>query len=160
MPYNIELLAIGDDIYADLNRAAAALNGVQNQFRFYPSGRAQRAEAIEFKPDAYTTAEIWTFLRQQRHRVGGHRPYIIAFVTRPLRSERYGNLFGSHQGEEGLAVVTTANTAQYVREISRYCCYYLVRYALSFINPHIRSHDYDARKRCYFHRKLYKPDIR
>src|SRR5262249_50839548 len=56
--------------------------------------------------------------------------------------------------------VTTADTAQYVREIARYCCYYMVRYTLSFINPTIRSHGDPARKKCYFHFKEYKPDIR
>jgi predicted acylesterase/phospholipase RssA len=160
MPYNIELMAIGEDIYSELNRAAAALNGVQDQFRFYPSQGAQSAEGIDFKRDTYVTAEIWTFLREQRRRVGGYRPYIMAFVTRPLQSANYTNLFGSHEGEEGLAVVTTHNAAQYVKEITRYCCYYLVRYALSFINPHIQAHEDEARKKCYFHFKRRKLEIR
>jgi predicted acylesterase/phospholipase RssA len=160
MPYNIELIAIGDDVYPDLHRAAEALNGLQDEFRFYLSPVDQRADGIAFKRDVYKTADVWTFLREHRSRVGGHRPYIIAFATMPLQSERYRNLFGSRQGEDGLAVVTTANTAQYVREITRYYCYYLVRYTLSFINPHISAHGDEARKACYFHQKIYKPDIR
>jgi predicted acylesterase/phospholipase RssA len=160
MPYKIELMAIGEDIYPLLQRAATALNGVQDQFEFHLSSAAQRPEGISFKRSTYTTTEIWEFLRDQRRRFGGLRPYIIAFVTRPLRSPRFSGLFGSHEAEEGLAVVTTSDAAQYVREITRYCCYYLVRYALSFINPHIRSHEEASRKACYFHFKRYKPEIR
>lgn len=160
MPYNIELLAIGEDTYSDLDRAAAALNGVQTQFCFYLSHGVPRAEGIDFKRNTYTTVEIWAFLREQRRRMGGHRPYIIAFVTGPLQSATYANLFGSHEGEEGLAVVTTDNAAQYVKEITRYLSYYLVRYALSFINPHIRVHEEEDRKKCYFHFKRRKLEIR
>ena len=133
---------------------------MQGQFRFYLSDGAQRAEGLGFKRAAYTTTEIWTFLREQRKRVGGHRPYIIAFVTGPLQSAKYANLFGSHDAEEGLAAVTTADAAQYVKEITRYCCYYLVQFALSFINPHIRAHEDDARKKCYLHFKRRKLEIR
>jgi hypothetical protein len=69
-------------------------------------------------------------------------------------------LFGSHEGEEGLAVVTASNAEQYVKEITRHYCYYLVRYALTFINPHIRAHEDEYRKACYFHFKRRKQDIR
>jgi predicted acylesterase/phospholipase RssA len=160
MPYDIELMAIGEDSYPLLHRAASELNGVQNQFRFHLSPPALRPFGISFQRVSYTSQEIWTFLREQRKRFGGHRPYIIAFVTKPLQSGHYSNIFGSHRGTEGFAVVTTSNAAQYVKEVTRYCCYYLVRYALCFINPHIRSHNDAPRKQCYFHRKLYKPEIR
>jgi hypothetical protein len=160
MPYDIELMAIGEDIYPLLDRAAAALNGVQNQFEFHLSSSDVRREGIGFQRSSYTTAEIFDFLREQRKRLGGRRPYIIAFVTKPLRSARYTNLFGSHEGQEGLAVVTASGAAQYVKEITRYYCYYLVRYTLSFINPHIRAHEDDPSKACYFHFKRHKPDIR
>jgi predicted acylesterase/phospholipase RssA len=160
MPYNIEFIAIGADIYADLNRAAAALNGIQNQFRFDPPRGIRRVEGIDFKRDVFSTTEIWTFLRDQRMRIGGHRPHIIAFVTRPLRSSKYFNILGSHEGAEGLAVVTTSDAAQYVKEITRYLCYYLVRYSLSFINPHIKAHEDETRKNCYFHFKRLKLEIR
>ena len=160
MPYDIELMAIGEDVYPLLDRAAGALNGVQNQFEFHLATAARRPEGIGFQRSTYTTVEVWNFLREQRERFGGHQPHIIAFVTKPLRSSQATNIFGSHEGEEGLAVVTTSDAAQYVKEITRYCCYYLVRYTLSFINPHIRVHEDDSRKACYFHFKRYKPDIR
>lgn len=159
MPYDIELIAIGEDIYPLLERASAELNGVQSQFRFRLTSQEQRPAGIGFHRSEFVTTEIWDFLRKQRE-AGGHRPYIIAFVTRPLQSAHHGNLFGSHEGEEGLAVVTVSDAGLYVKEITRYCCYYLVRYALSFVNPYIRVHDEENRKHCYFHFKRYKPEIR
>jgi predicted acylesterase/phospholipase RssA len=160
MPYDIEFIAIGEDIYSVLDRAAAELNGVQDQFRFHRPAAALRAEAISFQRSAYESTDIWTFLRDQRSRFGGNRPHIIAFVTKPLESPTFSNIFGDHEAKEGLAVVTTDDAAQYVKEITRYCCYYLVRYTLSFINPHIPSHEDQPRKKCYFHFKREKAEIR
>ena len=160
MSYNIEIMAIGEDIYNGLNRAIAELNGVQNQFTFHLTQPNQRSLALNFRQSEYRTSDIWDFLRKQRKMFGGHRPYIIAFVNKPLQSKELRNIFGSHCGEEGLAVATSSNSAQYVKEITRYYCYFLVRYALSFVNPHIKLHNDENRKRCYFHKKLYKPEIR
>jgi predicted acylesterase/phospholipase RssA len=80
-------------------------------------------------------------------------------VTKPLQGNELKNIFGAHEGTEGLAVVTMFDISRYVKEEVRYCSYYLARYSLSFINPAIKAHEDDARKNCYFHRKPYKPDI-
>ena len=160
MPYQIEVMSIGEDLYPALKRCADALNGVQDEFKFHLTSTALRASGIGFTRSQYLTTDLWTFLREQREKVGGHRPYIIAFVTRPLASPRLSNIFGSHEGGEGLAVATTHGTAQYVREEGRYVCYYLVRYALSFVNPSIKAHHDEGRKDCYFHAKTFKPEIR
>jgi predicted acylesterase/phospholipase RssA len=160
MSYDIEVMAVGEDIYPLLQRSTAALNGIQDEFRFHLTSVSQRQSGLSFQRSSYTTSEIWTFLRDQRDVYGGNRPYIIAFVTRPLQSSKLGNIFGSHEAGEGLAVVTTYGTGQYVKEEARYCSYYLTRYSLSFVNPHIRSHNDVERKKCYFHKKIFKPDIR
>ena len=160
MPYDIELMSVGVDFYPILAASAALLNGIQQEFRFRLTTQAQRQPALSFVRSEYKTADIWGFLRDQRTRFGGNRPYIIAFVNVPLRSSQLGNLFGSHEGGEGLAVVTLHTSTQYVKEARRYCCYYLTRYCLSFVNPLIKAHNDPARKNCYFHQKIYKPDIR
>jgi predicted acylesterase/phospholipase RssA len=160
MPYDIEVLAIGEDIDPLLESSSSALNTVQDEFRFHLASVPQRLAARGFRRSTYTTAEVWEFLRDQRVRFGGHRPFIIAFVTRPLQSARFANLFGSHEAIEGLAVVTTFGAGLYVKEEARYCCYYLVRYSLSFVNPNIRVHNDPARTYCYFHQKIHRPDIR
>ena len=159
MAYDIELMSLGDDIYPLLERSALDLNRTQDEFRFRLT-RIQRQAGLAFQRLEYVTPEVWAFLKDQRRIFGGYRPYIIAFVSKPLQSTEYANIFGSHEGKDGLAVVTTFHSAQYEKEATRYCCYYLVRYTLSFINPLIRAHGDDARKDCYFHFKRYKPDIK
>jgi predicted acylesterase/phospholipase RssA len=160
MPYSIELMSLGDDIRPLLQRAADSLNGIQSEFRFHLTTEVEQLSALTFKRSNYNTNEIWNFLRDHKTRFGGNRPYIIAFVARPLESPRLRNIFGSHEAAEGFAVVTTYNVGQYVKEENRYCCYYLTRYCMSFINPTMRAHDDAIRKNCYFHRKMHKPEIR
>ncbi len=160
MAYNIELMSIGNDLYPLLEDSAALLNAVQQQFRFSLTSPAQRAEGVSYRREEYSTADIWAFLKEQRKKFGGNRPYIIGFVNAPLKSSELGNLFGSHEAGDGLATVTIHSSTQYVKEARRYCCYYLTRYSLSFVNPLIKSHDDPKRKNCYFHKKLHKPDIR
>jgi predicted acylesterase/phospholipase RssA len=160
MAYDIELISIGDDFHIVLQDAASLLNGVQGEFGFHLSSQLSREDAVAFRRQEYLTQDIWDYLKQQRMRFGGNRPHIIAFVGAPLKSPSLNNIFGSHQAAEGLAVVTLHSSRQYVRETRRFCCYYMTRYAMSFVNPLIKAHNDDARKNCYFHKKLYKPDIR
>lgn len=157
MRYTIEVMSLGEDMYPLLERAAAGLNGIQDQFRFEVTRQNQRAAGLEFRRNEYLTTDVWSFLRAQRER--RFRPFIIAFVSRPLRSEKYKNLFGSHEGENGLAVVTTFGAAHYVKEAERYCRYYLVRYALSFVNWLIRAHNDPANADCYFNFKRDKREL-
>lgn len=158
MPYNIEIMCLGEDLYSLLARAASGLNGIQDQFRFEVTHPNQRAPGLAFQRQVYETDDVWEFLKSQR-KTGAPRPFIIAFVTQPLRSKRYSNLFGSHLGEAGLAVVTRSGTAQYVKEDERYFRYYMVRYALSFVNWLIKAHEDETRKDCYFHFKRDKREI-
>jgi predicted acylesterase/phospholipase RssA len=160
MAYDIELMSVGEDLYAVLGESAALLNSVQAEFRFRLTSLPQRLSGLSFSRTEYSTAEIWFFLREQRKKFGGNRPYIIAFVNSPLKSSELANIFGSHEAVDGLAVVTLHSSTQYVREARRFCCYYLSRYSLSFVNPSIKAHNDQGRKNCYFHKKLYKPDLR
>ncbi len=160
MAYDIEVICIGEDRYDVLQDAALLLNGVQSEFRFRLPSAAPREQAVGFRREKYLTQDVWNFLRSQRATLKGNRPYIIAFISAPLESSSLGNIFGSHEGAEGLAVVTLHSSTQYVRETRRFCCYYMTRYALSFVNPLIKAHNDPERKKCYFHKKLYKPDIR
>lgn len=158
MPYNIEVTCLGTDQYALLERAAAGLNGVQDQFRFEVTQVSQREAGLSFRRDEYFTEEVWEFLSEQR-KYGAPRQFIIAFVSRPLASERLSNLFGSHRGKDGLAVVTNSDSSQYVKEDERYCRYYMVRYAMSFVNWLVKVHDDDERADCYFNKKMDKREI-
>jgi predicted acylesterase/phospholipase RssA len=161
MAYVIELMSIGEDLYPLLESSAKRLNGVQREFEFRLTTEAQRSIGLTFKRATYLTTDIWAFLNEQKKTFGGNRPYIIAFINARLKSSELGNIFGSHEAKKyGLAVVTVHDSGQYVKEEKRYCSYYMVRYALSFVNPSIKSHNDPTRASCYFHKKLYKPDIR
>jgi len=160
MAYIIELMSLGEDLYPILEASTARLNAVQAEFQFRLLPIEQRHEGLLFTRQKYFTEEIWKFLRDQKQKFGGNRPYIIAFVNAPLRSPAADNIFGSHKGEEGLATATIHEFSKYVKEDKRYCCYYLVRYSLSFVNPLIKAHEDPKRSACYFHFKRLKKEIR
>ncbi len=160
MPYIIELMAIGEDTYPPLSQAAEELNGIQDEFKYVLPPQNARADGIAFKRDAYLTTDVWNFLREHREKFHGKRDHIIAFITRSLRSEIARNIFGSQSKKDGLTVVTTSNYSLYVKEEIRFYCYYILRYTLSFVNPHMKCHNDTDRKDCYFHYKKFKPEIR
>jgi predicted acylesterase/phospholipase RssA len=160
MPYTIELVSIGENLYPLIEESAERLNKIQDSFRFRAVPSNERGASISFGAGAYTNSEVFAQLESHKQLHGGRRPYLIAFVNKPLSSEKLTNLFGSLRAGKGLAVVTLHDANRFVRHNVRYCCYFLVRYALSFINPSIRNHDDQARAYCYFHLKRYKPDIR
>jgi predicted acylesterase/phospholipase RssA len=159
MSYDIEIMSIGEDHYDLLEKSAARLNSIQNQFKFSTTSKNQRLDAIEFSHREYKTDQIWDFLKKHKERFGGRRPYLIAFINAPLSSSRMSNLFASRT-DNGLVVVTLQDTGLYVKEKSRYCSYYMVRYAMSFVNQSLSSHDDTERANCYFHKKIAKQEIR
>lgn len=153
-------MSIGGDFYPLLDSAAKRLNGVQQEFQFRLTRQDQREPGMALVRSKYLTTDIWKFLKDQKATYGGNRPYILAFIDKPLDSPSLRNLFGSHQAGDGFAVATLHGSAQYVKQDKRYCCYYLIRYAHSFVNPSIRSHNDPARKFCYFNQKIEKREIR
>jgi predicted acylesterase/phospholipase RssA len=160
MPYQIELMCIGFDGYQLLVDASADLNRLQKDFQFEVTYSDNRAEGLNYKREQYLASEVFKFITDHKKRTGGRRPFVIAFVSKPLNGEKFGNLFGSHRAKEGIAAVTIADFSQFVKEAVRYCQYYIVRYCLSFVNPSIRAHSEIERAACYFHQKVYKPEIR
>src|SRR2546423_14267408 len=110
MPYNIELMSVGEDLYSTLEASASSLNSVQHEFLYRLT--SQRQPALGFRRSDYTTAQMWEFLREQREKFGGNRPYIIAFINAALKSSELKNIFGSHESAEGLAGVTLHSHSQ------------------------------------------------
>lgn len=161
MAYIIELLSVGDDFSPLLEAAAKQLNGLQEEFdyRVVSTSSPMGADGIAFQRVNYLTTQLFEWLAVRRQHHGGRRDGIICFVNRPLDSAQLANIFGSHRGKDGMAVVTLRNSEQYVHAQVRFCIYFLVRYALSFVNPSVRSHDDPERKACYFSRKMFKPEI-
>lgn len=103
---------------------------------------------------------IFDWLKKYRQTSGGNRPFIILVVDDFLSSSRLSNLFGTVSAKDGLAVFTVVDFDQFVHDIVRFCRYYLVRYAISFLEPSIKSHNDKERKECIFHKKINKYELR
>lgn len=162
MAYEIEILAIKNELYKSIEVACESLNRVQEntEFIFRTPPKRLRESAFLEKREKYNSDKIFAWLRDYRQKAGGNRPYIILVVDGFLSSSRLNNLFGTVLANEGLAVFTTNDFDQFVQDIVRFCRYYLVRYAISFLEPDIKSHNDPARKDCLFHKKIDKTEIK
>ena len=157
--YNIEILAITPELYKSIELSCTTLNKVQNEFLFSLPPDRLRDNVYLHKREKYFSLDVFQWLRDYRHVAGGNRPYIILVVDGYLSSPNLGNLFGTSSANEGLAVFTMKDFDQFVFDVVRFCRYYLVRYAIGFIEPSIKSHDDPKRKSCIFHKKIYKVEI-
>jgi hypothetical protein len=157
MPYNIEVLSIGENSDAKISEVAQILNSVQDEFRFNLPPPTHRQDGATFFQDEYETQQVWEFLKDYRARARGNRPYLIGLVNGHLRSKQYSNLFGSHEAANGLAVITLRDHLKCADSFRPFLCYYLIRYALSFVCPELKSH-MDTRD-CFFDFKLNKKDL-
>jgi nucleoside phosphorylase len=157
MPFNIEVISLGDNSDAKIGEVAQILNAVQEEFKFYLPPDARRRDGASFVQDEYQTEEIWSFLKDYRAIAKGHRPYLIAVVNGRLKSKRFSNLFGSHRAEDGLAVITLSDHQKYADSFRPFLCYYLIRYALSFVCPELKAHS--QTRDCFFDFKGNKKDL-
>jgi hypothetical protein len=93
------------------------------------------------------TEEFLDSMERLRTDNRGYHPFLIAIVDSHLQGSTYGNLFGSHRAEHGLAIIATSGVPDLIiagDRMAAYFLYYFARYALSFLAPHHRNHD-DAR---------------
>ena len=103
---------------------------------------------------------MFEILKGYRTTAKGHRPYVVGVLDQPLSSKKLSNLFASHDARDGVgeAVITLYDHQVFTDSAQLYLCYYLIRYALSFVCPSLKNHD-DTRN-CFFDRKRYKPDLK
>jgi len=157
MPYTIEVISLGQDLYPAIEKAIQAINAVQREFSFTIPGNRLKTEGFPFQRKEYHTQEVFDFLRNYRAQAKGHRPYLLAVLNAPLKSEKLQNLFGSHEAEEGLAVISLFDCTRFADSEHKFLCYYFIRYSLSFIAPQLKVHR-DTRS-CFFDAKLNKFDL-
>jgi len=156
----IEVVPVGEKGLADLDAAIALANSEQIEFQF-SSASDDLARRLQMHTLEHN--KISGFFDQMegiRAEVRGYHPYLIAAIDSELEGSRFGNLFGSHRAEKGVAVLTTSHIPDVIVPADRrvaYFIYYFARYALSFIIPSHRNHD-DSRG-CVFDRKIDKQDI-
>jgi len=160
MAYQIEILIIRSELLESVKRACDSLNTVQNEFQFVIASEEHRNILYANIRDKYNSKEVFQWLTDYRNAVKGHRPFIILIVDGFLSSEKSYNLFGVGSAGNGFAVFTTHDFDQFVQDRVRFCRYYLVRYALSFLEPTLKSHGDNENKNCIFHNKWYKPEIK
>jgi hypothetical protein len=158
MPYITEVLSIGGNFYDDITSAIRPLNASQAEFQFAIPPNRLLEEGFTLVRRSYLSAEIYDFLREYRNKAKGHRPFLIGVMNSALRSEKYWNLFGSHEAEEGLAVFTLHNHERFVESRRAFISYYLIRYSLSFVAPKLKSHK--DTKACFYDFKENKNDLK
>lgn len=157
MPYSIELISIGSNLYDVLQEAAEPLNAAQQEFQFLLPPPHLRTSGLQFKKKDYLTTDVFHWLGEFRGQAKGNRQFLIAFIDAPLSSPRMLNLFASHEARDGVAVVTIHGTSNIIEQVPVYLAYYLIRYSLNFVAPSLANHD-DTRH-CFFDRKINKRDI-
>lgn len=159
MAFPIELLVTNETLIPFIQAAIQPLNIVQKEFRFELASTRLLEDSLSFKQQAYTNEQIFEWLQCHKSKSGGNRPFIILVIDKPL-SGMLNNLFGSHRASEGFAWFTTeafaSNSRQFLFDKTRFCRYYLVRYALSFVDSNIKSHE---TKGCMFDKKIQKRDL-
>jgi len=162
MAYEIEVLAIKPELYLSIEVACNSLNNIQKDKEFLfktPPDRLKNSAFLQQR-EKYNADDIFAWLKTYRQNAGGNRPFLILVVDGFLFSSRLSNLFGTVSADDGLAVFTVADFNQFVHDIVRFCRYYLVRYAISFLEPSIKSHNDVNRKECIFHKKMNKNELK
>jgi TIR domain len=156
----IELLSVGCDLDSEMLEAAETLNPVQAEFRFHlrPSSRRDWGKLPAKHSGEYLTKSLFRRLQDYRIETGGRRPYLVAFINGPLRSQELHNLFACTRASAGLAIVTRHDAERFAPSVQSYVSYHLARCAITFSAPSLRSH---AQTRgCYFDRHINKYDLR
>jgi len=157
MLYHIEILSFGANLDAKILDAVSILNSVQKDFEFALAPARLRSFAYDFVKEEYLSTEIWSRLDEYRAAARAPRPYVIAVVDQKLRSGKWGNLFGAHRAARGLAAITLRDWHFYADSHRSFLCYYFIRYALSFVDPEIKSHR--ETRDCFFDFKGHRRDL-
>lgn len=160
MSYQIEILTISPGLVKSVIAACDSLNKVQSEFEFEFASENNRAILYTHKRNKYYSIDVFQWLTTYKNIVKGHRPFIILIVDGLLSSKKWSNIFGTVSTNREFAVFTTHDFDQFVQDRVRFCRYYLVRYALSFLEPTLKSHTDIKNKDCIFHFKQYKHEIK
>lgn len=160
MAYQIEILTISPDLLKSVEVACESLNKVQSEFKFEIASDKHRGKLYTHKRDKYNSENVFQWLADYKNEVKGHRPFIILIVDGFLSSAKWKNIFGTVSTDRQFAIFTTYDFDQFVQDSVRFCRYYLVRYALSFLEPTLKSHNNFDNKDCIFHFKQNKNEIK
>lgn len=156
----VDIVRIGDVAVANVSKAILAANSAQSSFVFSELSEDSAARFAAHSYRSVRASQMLDALEEVRQELRGYHPFLIALTDAQIDGKNFGNLFGSHRAENGLAIVTTSNVASIILPDDRlhpYFVYYFARYGLSFVAPAHRNHD-DCRE-CVFDRKIDKRDL-
>ena len=160
MPHTIEVLSLGGDYYDSIRQSINILNYAQRDHQEFifivPPDRLTKS-GVAFRRSKYYSGDVFDYLKKYSVKAKGQHPYMIGVVNAPLYSDKLSNLFGTHRARKGLAVTTLDDHARYVGSPVSYLCYYFIRYALSFVEPELKSHE--KTRGCFFDKKRHKGDL-
>ena len=157
MPYHIEVICYSEKLYSDTGAAIRLLNhaqdapGASSEISFALPPAHLRRSMYQNWLKQYFNDDVFAQLKEYRSHAKGDRRYLIAIVDGTLGSSRFSKLFGSHHGEDGLAVITTDGFESYVASRKSYLAFFLTRFAMSFIVPERMSHEDEPG--CIFHKR-------
>lgn len=157
----VEIAVAGDVIISEVSSAVALANAEQGEFIFVMAEDELQLRARMHSYTQMRVKEFFDMTELSRSEIRGYHPFVITVADSYLHGAQYGNLFGSHRAEAGLAIITTAEVPDTIVPVDRmiaYYIYYFARYSLSFLSPHHRNHE-DSRG-CIFDRKVNKTDIK
>jgi predicted nucleotide-binding protein len=158
--FPIEIMNFGNPSFKAHEEVISELNEIQNDIVFLLPPERYKLWAAPFEREQYKTSYIWEKLRDYKKECKGFHPFILAIVHGYLKSDNLGNLFGSRNEKENIAVVTTYGWEQHFAppSLSVYLTYYFIRYSMNFICPEIKNHA--ETRECFFDKKINKEDIR
>lgn len=157
----IEVVDIGNVSSQEIDEAISIANPVQDEFEFL---RLNEFSQQAFKTLAYKKAfvkDLFDDIENIRSELRGYHPFLISIINAKLEGKVYNNLFGSHRGRKGLALISCDNVENYIipeGKMISYFLYYFARYTISFIIPDQKNHL--ETKDCIFDNKVYRPDIK
>lgn len=156
----VDIVTVNGEPDTHIQAAVSTANSVQRSFVF---DYLSEHDAASLRLNAYrrvVASSLLAEIERTRRNVSGYCPYLIAFTTAALDGDGYSNLFGSHNAQAGVAVVTSSNVPSVIIDPERmtaYYLYYIARYTLSFLAPERKVHD--DTKNCLFDRKAMKIDL-
>jgi predicted nucleotide-binding protein len=155
--YPVEILNFGNPEFKTHEMIIEELNQLQGDVLYGVPRPPYRNWAAPFERDAYSEGFVYEKIEEYRKHCKGFHPFVIALVHGALNSDKGKELFGSHEAERGVAVVTSKDW-EAPPSISAFLTYHFVRYTLSFVCPDAKTHD--AIGGCLFDRKLTKDALK
>ncbi|MGC5225435.1 TIR domain-containing protein [Micromonospora sp. DT81.3] len=156
----VEVAPVGGSGGTELTRAMESANRTQSQFEFTLAPVEIRTDLRIHAFDRVAASDLMDTLEAARTRVRGYHPFLVGVTDSIMETKSLTNIFGSHRGHRGLAVISTAGVEDHIvgrERMAAFFAYYLARYALTFVAPTPPNH-LDTRG-CIFDLKADKTHI-